>query len=316
MPKKLSNRERSAAELASESGFCSRPRLPSQPRVDAKPLPRPVSSTVRVPAVKRIRIFKTAELAGVELRQFQGCRRLWTTVHGSYDFCCMMGSSAPIGWLWGRKRFTLGPQSVAMVQPGDVHRVGKLERPATLAVLLVAPEFLTATLGQEGVGLPTLTVGQVDSERAARQFRSLAYRMMNGEPVAQLESELFDFLDCQVVPQFTGTKSPSTRCETAVQLLRDVLCDSFRQNVSLDECARLTGMSKFHLHRCFTKHFGVPPYTYLTDYRLQQARELLHRGYRPVELAEATGFANHSHLSRAFQRGIGMSPTEYARLFE
>ena len=59
---------------------------------------------------------------------------------------------------------------------------------------------------------------------------------------------------------------------------------------------------------------GVTPITYLTRYRLKQARALLEAGQRSItEVALAVGFADSAYFSRVFQREVGVSPSAYQR---
>lgn len=74
-----------------------------------------------------------------------------------------------------------------------------------------------------------------------------------------------------------------------------------------------------HLSRTvFTERFrgllGVPPMQYLSAYRMNLAAERLRQPHaRIVDVAEATGYESEKAFSRAFQRWIGVSPSQYQR---
>ncbi len=70
-------------------------------------------------------------------------------------------------------------------------------------------------------------------------------------------------------------------------------------------------MSKFHLVRTFRQHFGVPPHAYGMQLRLRYARVLLLGGRAIREASAAAGFADVSHLTRAFVRQFGLTPGRY-----
>jgi AraC-like DNA-binding protein len=68
-------------------------------------------------------------------------------------------------------------------------------------------------------------------------------------------------------------------------------------------CSRAT------LARLFTELVGVPPMTYLTEWRLSCAADLLVRSDATLEaIARAVGYASPFALSAAFKRVRGMSP--------
>jgi transcriptional regulator GlxA family with amidase domain len=83
------------------------------------------------------------------------------------------------------------------------------------------------------------------------------------------------------------------------------------QPVSLAELAELAGLSRFQLLRAFARQIGTTPHAYLIQKRVSIARQRLASGAMPAEVAAETGFADQSHLSRAFLRYVGVSPARY-----
>lgn len=83
------------------------------------------------------------------------------------------------------------------------------------------------------------------------------------------------------------------------------------RTVPLNELARASFSSKYHLNRIFHRCVGMTPVQYHTHIRLGRARELLEAGQSPSYVAYATGFADQSHLSRTFKAAFGMPPGRY-----
>jgi transcriptional regulator GlxA family with amidase domain len=67
------------------------------------------------------------------------------------------------------------------------------------------------------------------------------------------------------------------------------------------------------LIRVFRASFGLPPYKYLEQIRIQQARRLIRLGFPLTHVVHATGFSDQSHLTRYFKRIVGVTPGMYAR---
>ena len=82
--------------------------------------------------------------------------------------------------------------------------------------------------------------------------------------------------------------------------------------VTLAELAALSGVSRFQLLRGFARVVGTTPHAYLIQQRVRLARRLLAAGQRPAEAAVAAGFADQSHLTRAFGRQLGITPARYS----
>jgi AraC-like DNA-binding protein len=81
--------------------------------------------------------------------------------------------------------------------------------------------------------------------------------------------------------------------------------------VSLAELAALSGVSRFQLLRGFAREVGITPHAYLTQRRVRLARQLLAKGQTPSQAALLAGFADQSHLTRAFVRQFGITPSRY-----
>jgi AraC-like DNA-binding protein len=56
---------------------------------------------------------------------------------------------------------------------------------------------------------------------------------------------------------------------------------------------------------------GMPPHAYQTARRIAQAQVLLRQGLAPAAVASDCGFADQSHLTRAFKRVVGVPPGLY-----
>ena len=81
--------------------------------------------------------------------------------------------------------------------------------------------------------------------------------------------------------------------------------------VSLGERA---GMSRSTLNRHFLNTIGISPMTYLTNLRLQKARNLIiHTEMTLSEIAVSVGFSSARTLSKAYSRLYGHKPSELSR---
>lgn len=75
-------------------------------------------------------------------------------------------------------------------------------------------------------------------------------------------------------------------------------------------------MSRRTLIRRFREETGTPPMAWLTDARIDRARELLEATTVPIEqIGRLTGLGAPASLRAAFHRHLGTSPQEYRSLF-
>ncbi|MAX33902.1 MAG: hypothetical protein CME72_12650 [Halomonadaceae bacterium] len=76
----------------------------------------------------------------------------------------------------------------------------------------------------------------------------------------------------------------------------------------------LTGQERWTLSRDFRALFGTSPYRYLTLRRLDLVRQRIAAGVSLSEAALTAGFADQSHMTRAFGRAFGITPSRWRSL--
>ncbi|MGE5985549.1 helix-turn-helix domain-containing protein [Klebsiella michiganensis] len=95
------------------------------------------------------------------------------------------------------------------------------------------------------------------------------------------------------------------------RLFSEIVASAPEEKISLEVLATLCGLSRFQLIRGFARETGITPHAYLVQARLRLARRLLVEGHSPADTAFMAGFADQSHLTRAFQRQFAMTPGSY-----
>lgn len=82
----------------------------------------------------------------------------------------------------------------------------------------------------------------------------------------------------------------------------------------VDEMARMLGMSREGLTRAFRDATGFTPAHTFRILQLKRAKEMLIASDgSTANIAQATAFGSTRAFYRAFQRSVGMTPTEYRR---
>lgn len=84
--------------------------------------------------------------------------------------------------------------------------------------------------------------------------------------------------------------------------------------VSLDQIAASASISKSEASRCFQAYMNQPPVSYLLDFRLEKAKQLLSSTPDTVEeISRKCGFRSSGYFCRIFKRRTGASPNQYRR---
>ncbi|GAA4224038.1 AraC-like DNA-binding protein [Sagittula marina] len=91
----------------------------------------------------------------------------------------------------------------------------------------------------------------------------------------------------------------------------DMIGQNWAAPLSLSDFADEAGMSRYGFLRRFAREVGTTPHAYLTQHRVKRAREEIATGLPIAEAALAAGFADQSHLTRAFARQFGLPPGRF-----
>ncbi len=105
-----------------------------------------------------------------------------------------------------------------------------------------------------------------------------------------------------------------TEAQRLVRKAMAYLHENYAKPLTREAVARYVGVSEDYLTHCFQQELRMPPMTYLSRYRLNQAKTLLATGDKSVaQVAEATGFSGEVYFSRVFRREVGVAPGAYRR---
>lgn len=107
---------------------------------------------------------------------------------------------------------------------------------------------------------------------------------------------------------------PSADVNQALSAAVQVLNQKYCGPVDLKALARSVGMSYSVFRRTFRKFTGFAPWRYVQHMRLANARHRLATSEDSLtELADKLGFSSSFHLSMAFTKKYGISPTHWKK---
>ena len=85
-------------------------------------------------------------------------------------------------------------------------------------------------------------------------------------------------------------------------------------NLSLDELAAITSLSKFHMIRLFEESYGISAGRYITQQRMRQcARLLIDTNMTIDQIAQLTGYENGNYLAKVFKQYYALTPTQFRK---
>jgi len=213
-----------------------------------------------------------------------------------------------------REEFPVAIHDAVIVNAGVPHtELSQLDSPLEYIVLGV--EGLETMAGAEGYAMLHLHTGWEELTACLRFMLQEAEQALPG-----CERVCRDLLDTVLIwlsrrqDAALAGEAPGARASRECVLVRQYIDNHFKENLSLDQLARLAHLNKYYLAHAFRREFGVSPINYLISRRIEESRFLLRETDHTLSLiAQILGFSSLSYFSQCFRRVEGVSPMEYRR---
>ncbi len=205
------------------------------------------------------------------------------------------------------------PGDVFVLHPDELHD----GRPGTNAgysyrIAYVLPALIATASGRDRLPFVAAPVSRTPVlVRAITAVLDLDVTADDGlghaEAIAALADALTMFSD--------APRSPATQVDVPMMhRIREQIADLVPRRIGAAELEREHGIDRFALARQFRSLFGVTPRRFITLRRLDMVVTSIRQGSSLTDAALAAGFADQSHMTRAFRDAFGMSPGRWRKL--
>jgi YesN/AraC family two-component response regulator len=99
-----------------------------------------------------------------------------------------------------------------------------------------------------------------------------------------------------------------------IEIIVSYIKNNINKDLSLEKMSKVVNMNKFYLSKLFKKEIGINYNTYVTDQKINKAKELLANTNVPIlNIALDLGYKNSNYFSRVFKKNEGINPTEFRK---
>ncbi len=138
--------------------------------------------------------------------------------------------------------------------------------------------------------------------------QALLEKIMNSKTAAELEQI------CSEIEGLLITQQEDVTTHLTVKRALGMIYEYYNTGITLDEIAARMNITPEYLGTQFHKETGVKFSTYIKNYRMSKAKELLlGTNLKLYEIAERVGYSDPKYFSKVFKESSGMLPAEYRK---
>lgn len=202
---------------------------------------------------------------------------------------------------------------VVVIPPCAVHTGGTSAGPLTYAMAYLQTSWFDAHAAlTHGAPVQFADVVMTDEPLCNRWAAALTRTDLDDAGRKNdISAALFELLAGHAMPACEATSTD--RGADACAELQASIGEGNLPKVDVSTVARRWGIHRTTLSKQFAKRYGLPPDTWLRNWRAVKAKALIVDGTPLGDAAAATGFADQAHLTRVFKRIHGAPPGAFRR---
>lgn len=132
------------------------------------------------------------------------------------------------------------------------------------------------------------------------------------ETMKEVRETLWELIEESVRMDRMADTDSKSRIRMAIQYIQE----HYSENLPVNELAARFDMSPNYFSSVFKKEMNQSAVNYITEYRVQKAREYLETSdWSVVEIARKVGYEDNQYFFRVFKKYAGQTPLQYRQTF-
>jgi AraC-like DNA-binding protein len=235
--------------------------------------------------------------------------------HFHNTFSMGLITSGMNAYTYHRKRVEAIQGTVCLVNPGDVHDGGLNGRAWSYIGILPPVEIFRMLSTEQGLHSELAFDRSVITDHTVtttmkQLFMALLNQEQSSDSLDELAINGFSSLLQRHLVGAHGRKQGFDYQRLAQRSI-EMIEDYQGKNLSLQNIAEEVDASRFAVIRAVNSAIGLTPVSYMTQLRVNHAKQLILEGIPITEAAYQSGFSDQSHLNRTMKRHWGVTPGTY-----
>ncbi|MDO4302893.1 MAG: AraC family transcriptional regulator [Bacillota bacterium] len=182
--------------------------------------------------------------------------------------------------------------------------------------MFIIPPYAVHSVRQgRDAQLLSMCIGTAFIEESDLETAEEVFRELSGDVAAQriFGKEQEDKLLASVREVYRLRDNERKEMDAGIKVLTDKITSHPEQELPIETLAADIFVSKYHLIRKFRNSIGMTPHQFCIQNRIRKSQGMLDEEKTISSIAAEMGFYDQSHFDKAFQRIVGISPSEYVR---
>lgn len=163
--------------------------------------------------------------------------------------------------------------------------------------------YLPSVLTCDGVTMAQLDEIKKEDYKPTNPYRQLTASLTLGKLILRFSKGLIKKVN-------SGAEQKNSAYPIPLQKSLLYIQKNYRKKIATQTLSEVAGVSVQHLIRLFKTHLNTTPLSYVNQYKMACATEMLRHGDISIkEIAYELGFDNPNYFSRLFKKQEQMSPT-------
>ncbi|MGG4143427.1 AraC family transcriptional regulator [Paenibacillus algorifonticola] len=192
-------------------------------------------------------------------------------------------------------------QGAVYVIAFDAHRVGEREPAQEIGLTLPYETRIDVTAMARLVDLLEQTAEGAANHQGCKQVDQIKQQIRLQELLVLLMEHV-------------QASRSSSDAKLAVQESIAYMVEHYREEMTVEQLSKMSGVARWQYSALFQTLTGKKPLDYLTELRLNRAKELLLLTNDPLRvIARQAGFKDEYYFARRFRHAMGLTPKQYAK---
>ena len=211
--------------------------------------------------------------------------------------------------------YQVEPGQVLIINPGELHAGNSYDqrylRFRSLRITEAWLKRLCANNDIEISGDVVFETQPITDTLLVRQLVTLSQALIQQNNDLKVETDYTALLFTLLQRYSNKKKASISKQMNTPALLRAkrFIRDNYKEQINLQDIAAYAHLSRYHLVRQFSKKYGLSPFQYLRNLRIEEAKKLFPGTASLTQIANEVGFFDQSHFIRTFKKIEGAPPS-------